>query len=229
VGGTGVDDGAACALLRCTTDRSGSGDAIGVSEEGVGFCEVTTGSATGCNPDACATLTCDGVDWPTGVAAVAEPLLGCGWPAGRGERGTPATRTRSLLEDASTLVPGTGVRLVGVAPRSTPAASERPPGGVGVGAKAGLAAGGVIAGGPAGVGTDDVGSDDVGTLGEGALLDDAVASMLSTSSAFCSRRRPSGVCSGGSCLPLPCWTTCVSSCARSRRWRSDVNGAVPGR
>ena len=204
----------------------------------MGFCEVTTGSATGCNPDAGATLTRDGVDWPAGVAVAAGPLLGCGRPAGRGERGTPATRTRSLLEDASTLVPGTGVRLVGVAPRSTPAASERPPGGVGVGAKAGLAAGttpvefvtgGVIAGGPAGVGTDDVGSDDVGTLGEGALLDDAVASMLSTSSAFCSRRRPSGVCSGGSCLPLPCWTTCVSSCARSRRWRSDVNGAVPGR
>ena len=206
----------------------------------MGFCEVTMGRATGCNPDACATLACDGVDWPIdgvdwpiGVASVGEPLLGCGRPAERGERGTAATRTRSLLEDASTLVPGTGVRLVGVSPRGTRTASERPPGGVGMGAKAGLAAGttpvefvtgGVMAGGLAGVG-----SDDVATLGEGAPLDDAVASMLSTSSAFCSRRRPSGVCSGGSCLPLPCWTTCVSSCARSRRWRSDVNGAVPGR
>ena len=185
VGGTGVDDGAACALLRfrCTTERSGFDVAIGFSEKVLGFCEVTTGSATGCNPDACATLAWDGVDWPTGVAVAAGPLLGCGRPAGRGERGTAATRTRSLLEDASTLVPGTGVRLVGASPRSTRAASERPPGGVEAGAKAGLVAGGVMAGVPAGVG-----SAAVGTLGEGALLDDAVASMLSTSSALCSRR-----------------------------------------
>ena len=149
----------------------------------MGFCEVTTGSATGCNPDACATLACDGADWPAGVAVAAGPLLDCGRPAGRGERGTAATRTRSLLEDASTLVPGTGVRLVGASPRGTRAASERPPGDVGAGAKAGLAAGGVIAGVPAGIG-----SAAVGTLGAGALLDDAVASMLSTSSALCSRR-----------------------------------------
>ena len=149
----------------------------------MGFCEVTMGRATGCNPDACATPACDGVDWPIGVASVGEPLLGSGRPAGRGERGTAATRTRSLLEDASTLVPGTGVRLVGASPRGTRAASERPPGGVGAGAKAGLAAGGVIAGVPVGVG-----SAAVGTLGDGAALDDAVARMLSTSSAFCSRR-----------------------------------------
>jgi hypothetical protein len=199
----------------------------------MGFCEVTTGRATGCNPDACATFACDGVDWPIGVASVAEPLLGCGRPAGRGERGTAATRTRSLLEDASTLVPNTGVRWVGVAPRGTPAARERPPGGVGADAKAGLAAGTTpvefVTGGAIAGGLAVAGSADVGPLGEGAPLDDAVANMLSTSSAFCSRRRPSGVCSGGSCLPLPCWTTCVSSCARSCRWRSDVNGAVPGR
>ena len=182
-GGTGADDGAACALLRCTTERSGSDDAIRLSEEVVGFCDVTTGSATGCNPDACARLACGGADWPTGVAAAAGPLLGCERPAGRGERGTAATRTRSLLEDASTLVPGTGVRLVGASPRVTRAASARPPGGVGAGAKARPVAGGVIAGVPAGVG-----SAAVDTLGEGALLDDAVANMSSTSSAFCSRR-----------------------------------------
>lgn len=77
VGGTSAEDGAACALLRCTTELSGAGDAIRLPEAAAGLCGVTTGSATGCNLDACATSACDEDDWPTGVVAAVGLLWGC--------------------------------------------------------------------------------------------------------------------------------------------------------
>ena len=61
---------------------------------------MTTGSATGCIPDACATSACDGVDWSMG-AGVASGFYVHVDAWGTGERGV-ADAHQSLLEDAST-------------------------------------------------------------------------------------------------------------------------------
>ncbi|MCH9706553.1 MAG: hypothetical protein K0U48_03265, partial [Actinomycetia bacterium] len=59
VGGTGAEGVVAWDLLRCSTEVSGADEAVGFWEAVAGLCEVTTGSVTGCNPDACGTPACN--------------------------------------------------------------------------------------------------------------------------------------------------------------------------